>query len=194
MPRHLAGIEGDAKVVCAGAAPGPHIAKPIQLIPDVCYALYDSRMFSSALHQARNMSNGRLYLCNRRFTDDDARAWATTPMSVLFISVIRSTVHDRRTHMSAASRQVDVDLHICRDMVNQARWVRLMRPCGVHLNFWLMYCYEWRVQSSTPMDVHDILEGVVVELQDVLEDKKTEWVLIILRTCSRASSIDMSFI
>jgi hypothetical protein len=147
--RHLPCLgkgQGDVVVVYAGAGPGAHIAELIAQFPHVRFALYDKTPFSDALQQACKESGGRVYLCQSFFTDADARAWRQTEMSVLFVSDIRTAVHDKSTHHSAESKQEDdarVEMGVARDMDDQARWLRLMQPRGALLKFRPPYWYAW---------------------------------------------------
>ena len=152
--RHLPQLDikpGGVVVVYAGAAPGTHIVQLITQFPHVRFALYDTADFDRHLHRICDSDDSRVYLCNSLFTDDDAQAWSSCGMSVLFISDIRSTVHDKRMHYSVESKQEDntrVEIGIARDMEDQARWVHLMQPQGALLKFRPPYWYDWAIENN----------------------------------------------
>lgn len=125
---------------------GMHIVKLTQMFPDAQFHLYDTNTFDEGLQAINTVT-----LYHQLFTDKDAIAWQTlhktcSSVDLIFVSDIRSTVPDKRSHVSLEAKQADdwrVEQGVMRDMEDQARWVKLMKPQAALLKFRPPYAYDW---------------------------------------------------
>jgi hypothetical protein len=111
-------------VVYAGAAPGLHLPLLSSLFPAMTFHLYDPAPFGLT-------ATSHLHLYQRKFTDDDARAWARRS-DILFISDIRTA-----DHMVMSAEQNEAS--IIQDLRMQETWYHLIQPVAALLKFRLPY-------------------------------------------------------
>lgn len=121
-------------IVYAGAAPGLHLPLLSSLFPTMTFHLYDPVPFGL-------IATPRLHLYQRKFTDEDARAWAGRS-DVIFISDIRTADH---VVMSVEQNEAS----IIQDLRMQETWYHLIKPVAALLKFRLPYPSPQRHQHET---------------------------------------------
>lgn len=114
-------------VVYAGAAPGGHFRKLLELFPHT-FHVYDPAPLSELVE-----IGDRLVVYSQLFLDADAQQWAGK--SVLFIS-------DVLTASIAGTMNESKERRIERDLVWQTHWTLLMQPEAVMLRFALPWMEE----------------------------------------------------
>jgi poly(A) polymerase regulatory subunit len=124
--------KGQTKVVYAGAAPGIGIGFVARLYPQVEWHLYDPAKFTLAAGP-----NIRIYTGDDGFfTDDTAKSWGEAVeqgQNILFVSDIRADVPRGR---GTEERR---ETGIWNEMLNQQRWVKIIRPTVAQLKFRLPF-------------------------------------------------------
>ena len=118
-------------VVYAGAAPGTNIKFVSQLFPAITWELYDPSKFNVS-------SNDKIHVHNDYFTDDVAKQWSDRN-DVFFISDIRGSIE------KGLSKKQENELWeqvIRKDMENQSRWYKIIKPVKAQLKFRLPYTVD----------------------------------------------------
>lgn len=108
----------DPTVVYAGAAEGWNVEILADMFPSVTWHLYDWREFNIAPHKKIHIHSGKE--TGGDFNDEVAKSYAKIADQMLFLSDIRSS---------------SVAEFVLQDMLDQARWVRIMRPRMSALKF-----------------------------------------------------------
>lgn len=123
-------------VVYAGAATGTNIGFVARMYPSVEWHLYDPLRFS-----IKEASNIKIYTGNGGWFDDNvAKEWGKASekgLKILFVSDIRSI--DTQNADKKGYTVENVERGVWKDMQNQEKWVRLIKPVAAHLKFRLPY-------------------------------------------------------
>lgn len=114
----------DPIVVYAGASPGHHINLLIEFFPQMKWVLYDPKPISV-------QESDRVKVFQVSFTDSIAKSYARLN-NVVFITDIRTGSHTNRGFKHN-------EREIWNDMLDQKRWVELMKPRVAHIKFRLPY-------------------------------------------------------
>jgi hypothetical protein len=124
------------QLVVAGASPGTHMLVLLEHVKQwresrrVQIHLYDPKALDK--HLLDEVSNdSSMYFRRQTFEDADARDWQVKKGDdcLVFLSDIRSDIHDKNEHMHAD------EAIIAADMQAQQSWVKLMQPDYCMLKF-----------------------------------------------------------
>ena len=119
--------------VYAGAAPGNHVEVIRQLYPNLEIHLYDPRPFQIK-------ESEKVHIHNEYFTDITGTYWATKS-KVLFLSDIRITGVGQRMAQGRDNPE-ETEREVEFNMLQQQRWVEIIRPLSSLLKFRLPYILD----------------------------------------------------
>jgi hypothetical protein len=116
-------------VIYVGGAPGTHIIYLSKLFPDVCFELYDPRVFDNRL-----LKNDKIKIHQQFFTDKTADEWKSVnhkDKDILFISDIRTA--------SSEFSEEKFEACVKDDNIKQMNWYNIIKPIFTMFKFRLPY-------------------------------------------------------